>query len=351
MKKLLGFVVVCLFFVGCASEPSNVSSKKSFSVSSTGHSKYWIADKKTGCKVWNQQPGPNEAVTWSGKCVNGFAQGNGTLQWHKNGIKTDKYVGNYVEGKMHGKGKHTWVSSGNVYEGDWVDNKRHGYGKALLAASGSIYEGDWVDGDMHGYGIKWKADGQIQNGIWKNHKFISSHTGPTSNETVTWSGKCVNGLAQGKGTLQWYKNSIKTDKYVGNYVDGKMHGKGKYTGASGDIYYGDFVDDKKHGKGEYTWGSYNKNCDSSYCDKKFVGELSYGEFKYGKLTFYNTNDYYEGGFDKNGKRKGKTRYQIAEDNRRYERTKNCQHLYVGKTFKAETLFARERFSVVSRVFK
>jgi len=35
-------------------------------------------------------------------------------------------------------------------------------------------------------------------------------------------------------------------------VDGKSHGKGKYTWPNGDVYEGDFVDDKKHGKGKFT---------------------------------------------------------------------------------------------------
>lgn len=41
----------------------------------------WIADAKTGCKVWNPRPSPGEAVRWAGSCRDGFADGKGVLEW------------------------------------------------------------------------------------------------------------------------------------------------------------------------------------------------------------------------------------------------------------------------------
>src|SRR5215475_6638516 len=41
----------------------------------------WIADASTGCRVWNDHPRPKETITWSGRCENGLAQGNGVVQW------------------------------------------------------------------------------------------------------------------------------------------------------------------------------------------------------------------------------------------------------------------------------
>jgi len=43
--------------------------------------------------------------------------GYGTLEF-KNG---EKYVGDFVNDKAHGKGKHTWPS-GEYYEGDYFEN-------------------------------------------------------------------------------------------------------------------------------------------------------------------------------------------------------------------------------------
>jgi hypothetical protein len=32
----------------------------------------FVADAKSGCKVWNPHPQPDETVNWSGGCVNGL---------------------------------------------------------------------------------------------------------------------------------------------------------------------------------------------------------------------------------------------------------------------------------------
>ena len=44
----------------------------------------WIADSH-GCKVANTFPRPGETITWSGKCKEGFADGDGVLQWFLDG--------------------------------------------------------------------------------------------------------------------------------------------------------------------------------------------------------------------------------------------------------------------------
>jgi len=41
--------------------------------------------------------------------------------------------------------------------------------------------------------------------------------------------------------------------YEGELVNGKPHGKGKFTGPLFDVYEGDFVDGKWNGKGKYTF--------------------------------------------------------------------------------------------------
>ena len=41
-------------------------------------------------------------------------------------------------------------------------------------------------------------------------------------------------------------------EYVGEYKDGKKHGKGTYTLENGTKYMGEWKDGKKHGQGTYT---------------------------------------------------------------------------------------------------
>src|SRR5215469_12363443 len=68
----------------------------------------WIADSKTGCKVWNPAPEPKEAIHWSGPCKNGYADGRGTVQWMENGKPGDRYDGEYRGGKRNGHGVVTY---------------------------------------------------------------------------------------------------------------------------------------------------------------------------------------------------------------------------------------------------
>ena len=99
----------------------------------------WIADGRTGCKVWNAGPQPGEAVTWSGGCVAGLAQGSGTLQWFKDGKAAGHYEGQYRAGKQNGKGTF-YFASGNRYEGEWKDGKPDGIG-TKTNVDGQVFSG------------------------------------------------------------------------------------------------------------------------------------------------------------------------------------------------------------------
>src|SRR5882672_7783115 len=111
----------------------------------------WISDPKTGCKVWNANPKPNEAVSWSGACENGFAAGQGLLQWSLDGKPNGSAEGNFRNGKLNGKGTYTFAN-GNRYQGDFLDGNFHGKGIFTLP-SGNRYEGDFVNDKFSGKGI------------------------------------------------------------------------------------------------------------------------------------------------------------------------------------------------------
>ena len=105
----------------------------------------WIADKKTGCQVWNAHPAPNESISYSGACVEGKSHGKGTLQAYVNGKPTARLEGVWEQGKLSGKGILTWAN-GARYEGDFIDNKRTGKG-ILFDQNGAVrFDGNFVDG-------------------------------------------------------------------------------------------------------------------------------------------------------------------------------------------------------------
>lgn len=160
----------------------------------------WITTSNNNCKIYNSDPQPKETITWSGKCQDGYAHGQGTAQWYQNKQPTDKFVGNYQQGKIHGKGVYTW-SDGDKYDGEWVSDKMHGKGVRT-----------WTNGDKY-------------NGEWKDDKM------------------------HGKGTYVW----LNGDKYVGDWVSNEMHGKGIYTWSDGDKYDGEWEKNNKQGLGKLTF--------------------------------------------------------------------------------------------------
>jgi hypothetical protein len=88
-----------------------------------------------------------------GDCHNGY----GTYVW-RNGdtddrswAQGDKYVGYFVDGKMHGQGSYYSIN-GNIYTGSYVNGIQSGYG-TIIYKSGEKYEGYILNDKRHGKGI------------------------------------------------------------------------------------------------------------------------------------------------------------------------------------------------------
>jgi hypothetical protein len=114
----------------------------------------------------------------------------------------------------------------------------------------------------------WVADPQSGCRVWSPFPEIVN--------SVTWSGGCQNGLAEGTGIAQWFESGqpstrlkgmfrdgkpnghgvatyLKGDHYEGEFRDGLQDGHGVYTSANGDRYDGEFRNDKLNGRGVYTF--------------------------------------------------------------------------------------------------
>lgn len=130
----------------------------------------------------------------SGNCMNG----QGTFKWSEN----EMYVGQFKNEMRNGQGTMTWPN-GDKYTGQWKDDK------------------------MHGMGTLTYADGQKDAGRFENNVF---------------AGKCTAGNCKdGKGTLTW-----RDGKYIGQFKDGKKHGKGTIYNSNGSI-----IEDGYYKNGEY----------------------------------------------------------------------------------------------------
>ena len=82
----------------------------------------WITVTNQPCKVWNPRPIPNESVTWSGECKDGYASGQGTLRWTVDGQLDAVYEGSYENGKRNGHGALT-LANGRRIEGEWFNDE------------------------------------------------------------------------------------------------------------------------------------------------------------------------------------------------------------------------------------
>jgi hypothetical protein len=96
----------------------------------------WIADKITGCKIWNPDPRPNESVTWSGPCVAGEIFGQGVEQWYENGSLGNRIEGILKDNRWQGNVTVTYPN-GQKFVGTLSDNGKRNEG-ILYSPDGSF---------------------------------------------------------------------------------------------------------------------------------------------------------------------------------------------------------------------
>lgn len=93
----------------------------------------------------------------------------------------------------------------------------------------------------------WLSDPRTGCRIWDS--------GHEADETISWSGACAGGVAQGRGVLQWFKAGTSSGRYDGDLKDGKQHGYGVSTWPGGARFEGQYRDGFRHGFGRYTWAN------------------------------------------------------------------------------------------------
>jgi hypothetical protein len=121
----------------------------------------WISDQETSCKVWNPNPQGGETIKWSGPCINGLAQGRGSLQWFKDNRLLEQDDGEWQDGRQTGAGTQVW--QGGRYEG-----QPDGHGVWTLPTG--RYDGEFRNGKPNGKGKLSNANGVFE-GTWKNGCF------------------------------------------------------------------------------------------------------------------------------------------------------------------------------------
>ncbi len=176
---------------------------------------YWV-EAAEKCEVRNRYGGKEwrraktTAAIWTGPCVEGRAQGQGVLEWYRDGVLTVRYSGEMEGGRITGRGVLT--ESQIRYEGLWKDGKLRegaatypggrrysgkwdmgywtrgvltvpgGYrledrwyrgqltGRSIARGPQGQYEGNWTDGFPDGAGVFVTSDGRRFEGKWRNGK-------------------------------------------------------------------------------------------------------------------------------------------------------------------------------------
>ena len=113
----------------------------------------------------------------------------------------------------------------------------------------------------------------------------------------------ASGQRHGRGTYR-FPNRFYT--YVGDFVHGEAHGRGRLSMADGGYYEGDFERDEITGSGERCWSD----------GKKYVGAFEMGEMHGRGTLVFPDGATYAGGFERNA-RSGRGAL-VARDGSRYD---------------------------------
>ena len=172
-----------------------------------------------GCHVWNPNPQQTESASWTGGCVDGYVNGQGTVTWVYGADGENVSAsgpGPYLNGKMHGD----WIvtdADGNVGEGSFVDGERHGNWVVSLV-SGGVQEGPFVNGELQGHWVFTDSDGDVREGPFMAGKRHGRWVITLSNGMVE-EGLYVDGERQGRWVERGNDYTRETP-----YVNGQRHG-------------------------------------------------------------------------------------------------------------------------------
>ena len=262
------------------------------------------------------------------------------------------YVGEWKDGKPNGEGTATYVGLGQ-YVGTFKKGKRHGGGEANYV-DGRKYVGEWKDGDP------WEGEEYAKGGTviatysegvssdrresvdssssvtdalghqvvgvsesslppcmgtqWRRfHDCHTTYTWPNGDKYV---GEWKDGKKHGQGTKTWASGKWKDHKYVGAHKEGKRSGQGTYTWPNGNKYVGAWKGGERTGQGTLTWtdgskyvGEWKDSQRSGQGTKTWASGSKYvGEWKDGKRAGQGTYTWSSGnkyvGEYKDGKKHG-----------------------------------------------
>ena len=126
----------------------------------------WLKDGN--CSLFSAGAGPGDTVSWTGSCVDGYAEGLGTATFTHDG-QTQSFTATFVHGVIPDGHVITRWGQGWSYDGETVAGRFSGAGILTTDAS-DRFDGQWTDGKMSGFGVLLRANGERYAGDWKDDK-------------------------------------------------------------------------------------------------------------------------------------------------------------------------------------
>ena len=226
-----------------------------------GTHNYASGDKYEGDWVDGKRHGKGKiafknGAKYEGTFVEDEATGDGTFIDKNSNVFSilERSKGGFVRGELFGEGKAT-MKGGDEYIGQFKSGKFNGQGKMIYQAlpghaqhikDRAIYDGNWINGTKSGFGtMKW-SDGTLFEGEWKEDNRVYGKLKMVVG--YIHEGPWLNGLIHGPGKL-----TLKSGTVFECFLEkAKIPAQGKMIYKDGNVYVGTVADFRREGKGKLT---------------------------------------------------------------------------------------------------
>lgn len=191
-------------------------------------------------------------------------------KWRENDSKANK----------NGQRQLIVLDDGTEYVGNWRDNLREGDGKHYTAEG--YYDGQFKDdmydgtGNLYLWSDKTNCDMKgrwaYYSGEWVEGKMDGKGTKYDLNGD-TYDGYFSKGKRKGEGTM-YYDNG---DVYIGEWDNDVRCGHGELKKKNGDIFIGEYVNDKRNGEGVLHIVASKRRLEGVWVDDYFQGGSYFDE--------------------------------------------------------------------------